>query len=138
MNEAKFASITAALLVRKGEAAPSVVATSLPPVPVYEIKAAPRPRPRAVPVRRKPIAPDEGKRRVVVTLTGQEFQRLGIIAAKKNSTRHDLVRDALFEQLNVFAREQAADCRCINGNEPCGCDFAAEPASLETPSILST
>jgi hypothetical protein len=56
---------------------------------------------------------------VVVTVSSDEYQRLGIVAAKKNATRQELVRGALFEQLDAFARTEAADCRCVNSDLAC-------------------
>jgi hypothetical protein len=139
-NEAKFASITSALLARKGDAAPSVI----PPVrsvPAYDTEREyePRPmlpvRPAPRPTQKRPrlLASAERKRRVVVTLTADEFQKLGIVAAKKDSTRHDLVRDALFDQLNAFARQEAPACACINSGQPCDCDSTSD--SVPTPAM---
>jgi hypothetical protein len=118
MSDAKFASITSALLARKGEAAPSLVMPAARHVPPPETRA-----PVRRPVERREDASPAGdrKRRVVVTLSGEEYVRLGIIAAKKNSTRHDMVRDVLFAELDAFARTEAPDCRCINSGEPCDC-----------------
>jgi hypothetical protein len=134
MSDAKFASITAALLARKGEAAPSLIGAAMHSVPVYE------PAPPVRPVRRHqraPVAADR-KRRVVVTLSGEEYTRLGIIAAKKNSTRHDLVRDVLFEQLDAYARTEASDCRCVNSDQPCDCASSSsdgDDAAAQIPAL---
>jgi hypothetical protein len=76
VSSAKFAAITASLLARKGDATPSVV------VPV-----APVPRPALVPRDDQPVhserrQPENGEklRRIVVSITQDELERLGIAA----------------------------------------------------------
>jgi len=91
VSSAKFAAITASLLARKGDAAPSVV------VPVT---ASPRPAlvPRDErPFRSEPRQPDnaEKPRRIMVSMTQEELERLDIAAIKKGANRHEIVRSAL-------------------------------------------
>ncbi len=131
MSDAKFASITSALLVRKGEAAPSVISVMPPPAmsAPFVMPVIPRPKAAARKVERHEehvSTAGDRKRRVVITLTSEEYQRLGIIAAKRDSTRHDMVRDVLFVQLDAYAREQAANCACINSATGCDCAGAGE------------
>ena len=128
MSDARFASITSALLTRKGEAAPSLVGGSARTVPAYIPAPAPRP------VKRPPAIspPSDHKRRVVVTLTVEEYQRLGIVAAKMNTTRQELVRNAVFERMDRFAREQGSDCSCISSDAACDC---AAPAARTSPAL---
>src|SRR4051812_38110160 len=108
MNVGKFASLTAGLLVRKGEAHPSVISEGPVvnfPSPerrheghIHEHKRMPAPpRKRAAgksppsPPREPPVKP----RRLMVTLTPLEFETLGHMSIKKGTSRHQLVRNAL-------------------------------------------
>ncbi len=149
---ARFASLTAGLLVRKGEARPSSVlapmmATPMPsfmaPVHslghVHEAEArTPEPvlepeivrEPRRVTASGGPppggtTPPDCAKpRRLMVTLTPAEHETLGLMAVKKNSTRHQLLRNALDEYMALLSDEYGGDCQCIltGGGcaSPCG------------------
>ncbi len=91
MSSVKFAAITASLLARKGDAAPSVVVPVMPP-----------PRPAWVRRDEQPSTSEpqqfetvEKPRRVMISLTHEELERLDIAAIKKGATRHDIVRGAL-------------------------------------------
>ena len=114
-----FAPMTANLLVRKGEAAPSTVTPlfqerdgdenpildALRPPPVFaprQIKPAPLP----------PPAPDQGgkTRRLVLHLSPREYERLGLLAVKRGKTRHGLAQEAL-----------AAFFRSMSENYGCAC-----------------
>ncbi len=135
MSHAKFAPITAGLLARKGEAAPSfgtkrpVAWTSELPAlrePVRDIppsfatgtefveQAAPHQAtilPKLAPAQEKP-------RRVVVSMSSCEFERLGIAAVKKGLSRHDLVRDTVNAYLARLAVEMSL-CACLNDGSQC-------------------
>jgi hypothetical protein len=194
MSDARFATITSALLTRKGLAAPSFIGTAPRPAPsfgtkptppseahwdaalpandakpvarppearrpvpplAYQPRPAPRPAepriatsiasapipvpriaearidtprtsPRSAPARRETARPTDRKRRVVLTMSVEEYQRLGIVAAKMDSTRQELVRAAVFARLDAFARDQAPDCRCIGSGQPCDCESPSE------------
>lgn len=111
MNSAKFAAITASLLARKGDAAPSVIA------PV----AAP-PRPTLVarddqPLSSEPRQPDKADklRRIVVSITQEELERLCIAAIKKGANRHDIVRGALNDYFRKLSAEFPYPCACMEG-----------------------
>ncbi|HXL98850.1 MAG TPA: hypothetical protein VN932_02895 [Rhizomicrobium sp.] len=124
MSQPRFAPITASLLARKGDAGPSAMgqrpafawlqerlheATAVAPPPV----ASP-PMPQAhVPAAEKP-------HRVMIALSNEEFEKLGIAAVKKGTTRHLIARQAIdlyFEQLH---REFREECRCMAAAAPCG------------------
>lgn len=137
MSYAKFAPITANLLARKGEAAPSfgtkrpVPWTSELPAlrePVRDIppsfvtgtefshvESASLPHEIATP---KPTATSEKPRRVVVSMSPCEFERLGIAAVKKGVSRHDLVRDTVNTYLARLAVE-INRCACLNDGSQC-------------------
>ncbi len=121
----KFSSMTAALLARKGEAVPSVVAGQIGPKGIEPVSgknfAQPlkQPKTRAqtkqnapVPHRARRAAPGVvagTKRRIMLTLTNEEFERIGIAAVKRNVSRQQLARDALFAYLSAMALEYE-DC----------------------------
>jgi hypothetical protein len=111
VNSAKFAAITASLLARKGDAAPSVIA------PV----AAP-PRPTLVarddqPLSSEPRQSDKADklRRIVVSITQEELERLCIAAIKKGANRHDIVRGALIDYFRKLSAEFPYPCACMEG-----------------------
>jgi hypothetical protein len=137
VSYAKFAPITASLLARKGEAAPSfgikrpVPWTSeLPAVrePVRDIPASfatgtefahvenvPAQQSAVVP---QPAVAHEKPRRVVVSMSPCEFERLGIAAVKKGVSRHDLVRDTVNAYLARLAIEMNR-CACLDDGTQC-------------------
>ena len=138
MSYAKFAPITASLLARKGEAAPSfgtkrpVAWTSELPAlrePVRDIppsfvtgtefahvESAPVQHDVAAP---KSVSAPEKPRRVVVSMSPCEFERLGIAAVKKGVSRHDLVRDTVNAYLAQLASELNHSCACLQDGSHC-------------------
>lgn len=161
MNGGKFASLTAGLLVRKGEAHPSMIAppsvfnpsllhmqqsrtqrfefvsgaeSSSPPdldaldrTPDYDGSEPPAERIEPAPGRRKsasgkppPPRPPAKPRRLMVTLSSQEFETLGHMSVKKGATRHQLLRNALDEYMSLLGEEFGGYCQCIYTG--CSCD----------------
>jgi len=150
MSGGKFASLTAGLLVRKGEAAPSLVApgperpfgrsaeggepsASVPPredsperMPVPEWQelspriVAPE-RVFAQPVREIALHSDhpDKPRRLMVSLSTEEYEMLGLIGVKKNATRHQLLRIAFDEYLLQLVEEFGEGCHCIANGGSC-------------------
>ena len=109
MSSTKFASITANLLARKGEAEPSVVVPVTAPV-----------RPTLVPRDDQPFAsepqrPVEKLRRIVISISQAELERLDIAAIKKGASRHDIVRGALSDYFRKLAAELPRACACMEG-----------------------
>jgi hypothetical protein len=118
MSSAKFASITASLLARKGEAQPwnavgmaeaekVPLAWRTPPLAM----AAPPPPP---PVKDKSCA---------VRMSAHDYERLGILAVKSGASRQKLLKDALAQFLAGKARDYG--CACLNNslgacNRNCG------------------
>ncbi len=111
MSSAKFAAITASLLARKGDAAPSAVAPAAPP-------------PRPTLVRRddqrlssQPPQPDNAEklRRIMVCITPEQLERLSIAAIKKGTNRHDIVRNALDDYFRKLSAEFPQPCACLEG-----------------------
>jgi hypothetical protein len=113
MSQPRFAPITASLLARKGEAAPSPMKPPLawlheaPPPPM----AIPEPFDLTEPF---PFAPGEKPHRIMVALSQREYETLGIAAVKKNSTRHRIAREAMDAYFSQLAREFHDACRCVS------------------------
>ena len=130
MSGSKFASITSSLLARKGEAEPwheplrkdlpwqrgetgqgapwPAVAPGDDPAPV-------RAAPKTVRARKKPIN-DSGDKKCAVRMTHYDYERLGIMAVKKGTSRQRLMQQALEEFFGRMARDYAAECACLAGS----------------------
>jgi hypothetical protein len=107
MSSAKFASITAGLLVRKGEARPWDQ-----PEPVAAALATPsswRGNIRTV-ASAAPPPPPAGERSCAVRMSTHDYERLGILAVKANVTRQQLLKDALSQFLAAKAQDYACTC----------------------------
>lgn len=172
MSGGRFASITAGLLARKGDAQPSTMPDEAqmhralawqrqsPPMPTFrafdkrdqEFSVPPLDRRAAesgtlvretsppardlrfveppevlleevpsapVVVKREIKAPEpaqiEKPRRLFVNLSPDEYERLGIVAVKRDSSRHQLLRDALDAFLKKAAKEYKDGCLCLSG-----------------------
>ena len=128
MSSPKFAAMTATLLVRKGEAAPSPLAA--PSLGVLPFWAQEKPQARSAPVGaagpemftapaietvfRPPPLPDPLRpRKIIVALSPAQHEVLAIAAAKTGKTRPQMMRDALSAYLTGLAREYGADCACV-------------------------
>lgn len=138
MSHSKFAPVTANLLVRKGEAAPSPV---IPPQPV-PVRAVPwvadpyPPPPMIEPDEHKFVFSEamfhgDGKehcgtgekpRRLVLALTPHEYETLGLVAVKKGSTRHQLAQEAMGAYFEWLVSEYGEVCGCIVGGALCRCE----------------
>jgi hypothetical protein len=104
MSSGKFASITAGLLARKGEARPWAGLTSEEgPTQLAAWRTAP-----AAP----PPPPSEGKdKSCALKMTAHDYERLGILAVKEGVTRQQLLKQALAEFL--AARAAQYGCACL-------------------------
>lgn len=112
MSSAKFAAITASLLTRKGDAAPSLVMPLPPPA-----------RPALVlrddqSVSSEPRQPDnpDKPRRIMVSMTPEELERLDIAAIKKGTNRHEIVRTALNDYFRKLSAELPHPCACMEAD----------------------
>lgn len=127
MAQGKFAAITSSLLARKGEAAPwlesgrtplawrSEMAPAMPPP-----QAIAAPAYKAPAVYKAPPAATGALKRCTVRLSQEEYERLGLMAVKKDVTRQQLLQAALAEVMAGMAREFAQGCACIGA----GCSNA--------------
>ena len=113
MSSPKFASITASLLARKGEARPwapqDSVAAQLPVSPLAWRNESPRAA--AAP----PPPPLVKEHACSVRMSAHDFERLGILAVKANVTRQQLLKDALEQFLTAKAGDYA--CTCLGACE---------------------
>ena len=126
MRQGKFAPITAVLLARKGEARPwdyDRMEAGEPPNGFFP------PRPAAPPMHEEhandaapaplPFAlsqTGDGMRRVTLRLSQTDYERLGLIAAKRDITRQRLLHQMLHDFLASAAHEYGAQCGCIGGS----------------------
>jgi hypothetical protein len=109
-SSGKFASITAGLLARKGEAQPWPALTADEPPPV-----AWRPAPVAPP----PLISESKDKSCALRMSPHDYERLGILAVKTGVTRPQLLKQALSEFLAARAEEYG--CACLGAcNSNCG------------------
>lgn len=118
MSYDKFAPMTSALLARKGEAAPSTVVGQRVPREtearsgkgkirsLKQIKVQP-PRGKKTSAKSSPKSratkpANATKRRIVLTLSKEEFERVEAAAGKRKNTPPRLARDALFAYLTAL------------------------------------
>jgi hypothetical protein len=121
MSTGKFASITSSLLARKGEATPwaqggqpTLAWRAEPPEPAPQFIKPPPAMARAT----APPPPPATLKRCSVRLYQADYERLGLMAVKKDVTRQQLLQTALGEVLANMAREFPRSCSCIG--EGCG------------------
>jgi hypothetical protein len=121
----RFASITADLLARKGTAMPSAVAAKpllnwtapvqhlAPPAHLTAIE----PHGDGVPH----IHRDDAHylRKIQIGLSDHDHERLRILSARKETSRQQVVRDALIAYFKKQAHELGTECRCLAAAEPC-------------------
>lgn len=113
MSTAKFASITAGLLARKGEAQPWAQEPGKMPLAwrgdIRPALAAPPPPPPAK------------DRSCSVRMSAHDYERLGILAVKSEVTRQQLLKDALAQFLAGKAKDYG--CACLGAcNRGCSTD----------------
>ena len=137
MDDYKFEPMTANLLVRKGEAAPSplqdrrktdrrltasnVIAMNgfAAPEGIFSKKPVPKPPPK--------------QRRIMILLSEREHETLCHIATKNGLTRYQIVRHALDSYFEWLADEYAKSCRCISTTCSESCDHLSAAEDAEQP-----
>jgi hypothetical protein len=125
MRQGRFAPITAALLARKGEARPwgydGTEQHAEPQVGFFTpraVTAKPAIDDHANDVTPPPVAlpqSGDGVRRLTLRLSRMDYERLGLIAAKRDLTRQRLLQQMLQDFLSQAASEYGAQCNCIGG-----------------------
>ena len=116
MSAGKFQAISAILLARKGDAAPSVVAPAgaplrraLLPLDIRPAPCEPAPFPSGL---RQSDNPDK-RRRIVLPIAREDLERLSIVAIKKGVTRQEILRGALHDYLRKLSEELPHPCACV-------------------------
>jgi hypothetical protein len=98
----RFASITAELLARKGEAKPwNGVEPEFSKKPLAWEKP---------PIAERPT-PDVHK--CTLRINRHDFERLGILAVKQGKTRHRLLQEAVERLLTKMTEDYGPGCRCL-------------------------
>ena len=146
MSQPKFAPITSGLLARKGEASPSVGSAKLQVHWREWSEALERRLALAAPA--QPERGPEGAgitafisehvrtverqaaeandhdhlRKIIIRLSREEHEKLGIAAVKKGLTRNQLVRAALDAYAEALLQEYGTSCGCIAGSCDRRCD----------------
>lgn len=129
MRQGKFAPITAALLARKGEARPWGYdgADSAPEphagffTPHVPVAASPVHEEHANDAMPPPVAlalaqTGDGMRRLTLRVSQMDYERLGLIATKRDITRQRLLHQMLHDFLGNAAHEYGGQCGCIGGS----------------------
>src|ERR1051325_8794083 len=106
MSSGRFSPITSVLLARKGEARPWSQAATAEAENVASIPW--RSLSPAVVTRSSP----DKDRTCSIRLSARDFERLGILAVKKNVTRQQLLKEAVMEFL--AAKAQDYGCACLH------------------------
>ena len=154
MDESKFGRLTAEMLVRKGDAEPSDIrrqrrskkeSPPAPPVadqlPAYQtadqtvISEADSDLllPYGVFEHTLGQAAPKKQHRIMIVLTEEEHETLGILAVKKGFTRHQVLRKALDGYLEWLVDEYGTKCRCISSTCSAECDHSSAAEVSERP-----
>jgi hypothetical protein len=129
MSHARFAPVTASLLARKGNAMPSAM---MPHHPAPALVENVRPLSHAPAMASAPTAPameadhdghlphDPSRpKKLFISLSHREHERLAIAAVKTGLDRHQLVRDALDAYFEQLSRDMREGCACMSGGSNC-------------------
>ena len=118
MSRPRFSAITADLLARKGEARPwnetgkQMLAWDNGHVPMT--LHAPEPANEPPPLAH--LNPADWKK-CAVRMTHRNYERLGILAVKRGTTRHHLLQEAVDSLLTGLPLQFGAGCACL-GDKP--------------------
>jgi hypothetical protein len=158
IDESKFGRLTADLLVRKGDAGPSDIRrprARKSEAPALEVVVSPRKpaEPAAAASESADITTVAGEdsdlllpygvfqhteaqapkrqHRIMIALTDEEHETLGILAVKKGFTRHQVLRKALDGYFEWLVDEYGTRCRCIASTCSRDCDHASASEMCE-------
>ena len=71
--------------------------------------------------------------RIMIVLTEEEHETLGILAVKKGFTRHQVLRKALDGYLEWLVDEYGTKCRCISSTCSADCDHSSAAEVPQRP-----
>ena len=71
--------------------------------------------------------------RIMIVLTEEEHETLGILAVKKGFTRHQVLRKALDGYLEWLVDEYGTRCRCISSTCSSECDHSSAAEVSDRP-----
>jgi hypothetical protein len=153
IDETKFGRLTADLLVRKGDAEPSDIRrprkrkSEAPPLNLVTSDPSPAEQPdQPAPAGDTELllpygvfehtavqAAPKRQHRIMIVLTEEEHETLGILAVKKGYTRHQVLRKALDGYLEWLVDEYGTRCRCISSTCSGECDHLSAAEVSERP-----
>jgi len=160
MDESKFGRLTADMLVRKGDAEPSDIRRTrkqkkdAPPLNLVASNPPPQAVDQVYQTADQIVVPGEDndlllpygvfehtlaqaapkkQHRIMIVLTEEEHETLGILAVKKGFTRHQVLRKALDGYLEWLVDEYGTRCRCISSNCSADCDHSSAAEVSERP-----
>jgi hypothetical protein len=130
MSSAKYASVTAGLLARKGEAQPWNHTGTSAGMPAAETESISLPWRTYTPemdtsemgtpqTLAAPPPPPAKEKSCAIRMSAHDYERLGILAVKSDSSRQQLLKDALAQFLAAKARDYG--CACL-GNPGGACN----------------
>ena len=152
IDESKFGRLTADMLVRKGDAAPSEIRRvrkrSADAQPLNAVASNPAASPQVPDFQTADVTSVPGadsdlllpygvfehtiaqaapkkQHRIMIALTDEEYETLGILAVKKGFTRHQVLRKALDGYFEWLTDEYNTRCRCIASTCSRDCDHSS-------------
>ena len=119
MSRPRFAAITADLLARKGEAQPWAATPKIPLTWEKEHTRAPVRAP--LPDREPPLAVLHGAdwKKIAVRMSHHDYERLGILAVKQDTSRQRLLQEAVDGLLAGMPRNFGGSCACLANAGAC-------------------
>jgi hypothetical protein len=148
IDESKFASLSANMLVRKGDAEPSEIrrARRQKSGTTQERNSGGRDAADPAHIDETELLPPFGvfdhtihqsgqkkQHRIMIVLTEEEHETLGIVAVKKGFTRHQVLRKALDGYLEWLVDEYGGRCRCVASTCSKDCDHLSAAEESERP-----
>jgi len=128
MSQPRFASITASLLARKGEAQPWAEQAKQPlawdrgELPVAGgLGFFKSPLPQHEPEPAHPHASSDYKK-ISVRMSHHDYERLGILAVKQDKSRQRLLHEALDQLLAGITQKYSAGCACLGEERFANCE----------------
>jgi predicted DNA-binding protein len=110
----RFAPITADILARKGDARPWNAAQEEPP-PALPVQRSLQPVAECT---RLEVATPSANlvaqlRKCTVRVSQHDYERLGILAARRGKTRHNLLQEAIGQLFTGMTDEFRTSCQCL-------------------------